>query len=992
MSDGDEGAFGSSNYDASNVDRGMGGKARRPTKVGHYTLTEQLVQHSEDGKVRQPAKIGHYTLTEQLVQRSAARADGELHFGNFPRMLQLVGSGASQDEDAGQVHAIAAHGIAGAASSLPHSDAIQAAFGRHDIAGVRSQVGGDAATASSAIGARAYAVGDRVAFASTPDLHTAAHEAAHVVQQRNGIALKDGLGQTGDVYERHADAVADVVVAGNSAEPLLDEMAGKGAGAAPATPALQRKTDPEHFNATANDSGGGPLANTTQSWMWIWSPLLVQKLDAWLAGTPFALTSPFVRWKSGSSKEFAAAMWAPIKALTGKGQHYATLGPMLAPDAIDTVINAGRDAAVSNKLNPIDGSEIQSKGAIGWRDGVVDEFGKFLDKRIIESLARVLPRWLISKNQLALAAEGGNTAADRDPARAEVMPSHPIDPHVIEGLACNVIVDLKAYRAANPDQNVKGDVSKLGQSRTVKFEWQHDRGAWNWVRVKEAGASKEDVAFTLYGDATFAHTLTDAAPLFGFSNTQDLALEIRDATGATYWEKADSAKQQPKAGDDDDIPVPEQQAQGGALGDEVALNQSANVKPTVVANEAGRLAVVERMRGALQLFERILAESAKFPAGGYPSMLQAARQRLEDRSHKVNDKATSVADAVVWDGQSQSQLDLLNSALNGVVMANAQYKAFESWPNSRTATQFLGFQYLEVACLSEMASSARDKLAYADEQSKLFPVTLAELLLAEVREALHTQGGSKDKILSDAAHDALTDKDEHDQREAKLRAGLARVREKLLQNPESAKADLKALIQELSDLQTEVSMVADIDQMATAWKALYEDLSVVGVLTGANSDDSDAMTALNALNAEFYDIYAQFRGGDKEGAKKRLENKRPEWAKMLEKIKKLIKHNETKNKWVTFGILIGIAIITAGVGAYVEGAAGAVWGATSWATFAATTGSEALAFTSMSYLIVEKEPSIAGFFLELGRTCCCSARSRASATSTPSSSATRLRP
>src|SRR5262249_28288671 len=149
------------------------------------------------------------------------------------------------------------------------------------------------------------------------------------------------------------------------------------------------------------------------------------------------------------------------------------------------------------------------------------------------------------------------------------------------------VVELKAYRAANPDQNVKGDLDKLGKARAVKFEWQHDRGAWNWIRVQEPRTSKEDVAFTLYGDATFAHTLTDAAPLFGFTNTQDLALEVRDVTGATYWEKADKAKQRPRVGDDNGIPAPEQQAQGGALGDEVALNQSTNVKPTVQAAEQG---------------------------------------------------------------------------------------------------------------------------------------------------------------------------------------------------------------------------------------------------------------------------------------------------------------------------------------------------------------------------------------------------------------------
>jgi hypothetical protein len=61
--------------------------------------------------------------------------------------------------------------------------------------------------------------------AGAPDLHTAAHEAAHVVQQQAGVQLKGGVGAVGDSYELHADAVADAVVQGKSAEGLLDQMA-----------------------------------------------------------------------------------------------------------------------------------------------------------------------------------------------------------------------------------------------------------------------------------------------------------------------------------------------------------------------------------------------------------------------------------------------------------------------------------------------------------------------------------------------------------------------------------------------------------------------------------------------------------------------------------------------------------------------------------------------------------------------------------------------
>ena len=78
------------------------------------------------------------------------------------------------------------------------------------------------------MGAAAYATGDHVVLGRGTGLHTVAHEAAHVAQQRGGVQLKGGVGAAGDAYEQHADAVADAVVAGESAAPLLDQMASSG--------------------------------------------------------------------------------------------------------------------------------------------------------------------------------------------------------------------------------------------------------------------------------------------------------------------------------------------------------------------------------------------------------------------------------------------------------------------------------------------------------------------------------------------------------------------------------------------------------------------------------------------------------------------------------------------------------------------------------------------------------------------------------------------
>ena len=124
-----------------------------------------------------------------------------------------------------EVHSAAARGTASPTTAMPHGERIQALFGpRHDLSQVQAHVGG---TTAGEMGATAYATGNHVVFDRAPDLHTAAHEAAHVVQQAYGVHLAGGVGAVGDACEQHADAVADRVVAGQSAADLL----GPGAGA-----------------------------------------------------------------------------------------------------------------------------------------------------------------------------------------------------------------------------------------------------------------------------------------------------------------------------------------------------------------------------------------------------------------------------------------------------------------------------------------------------------------------------------------------------------------------------------------------------------------------------------------------------------------------------------------------------------------------------------------------------------------------------------------
>ena len=164
-------------------------------------------------------------------------------------------SDAGPTADPSAVQAAAARGVATASSKLPHGETIQRLFGRHDVSTVQAHTGAEATATAREIGAQAYAMGNHVVLGAGADLHTVAHEAAHVVQQRGGVQLKAGVGEVGDRYERHADAVADAVVQGKSAEGLLDAFAPGSTASGPAGPAVQRLSGADYDDTRVNVNG-----------------------------------------------------------------------------------------------------------------------------------------------------------------------------------------------------------------------------------------------------------------------------------------------------------------------------------------------------------------------------------------------------------------------------------------------------------------------------------------------------------------------------------------------------------------------------------------------------------------------------------------------------------------------------------------------------------------------------------------------------------------
>lgn len=149
-------------------------------------------------------------------------------------------AGGAGRGNAARAARIAAQGTQGGGSRLPHFDRLQAAFGHHDLSGIQAHTGSTAQDAAANIDAEAFAYGTAVAFGTTPDLHLAAEEVTHVLQQSAGQAPSSGLGQEGDAYEVFANQVADRVVAGESVEAMIDTIRAPGT-LSVSQPAVQRR-------------------------------------------------------------------------------------------------------------------------------------------------------------------------------------------------------------------------------------------------------------------------------------------------------------------------------------------------------------------------------------------------------------------------------------------------------------------------------------------------------------------------------------------------------------------------------------------------------------------------------------------------------------------------------------------------------------------------------------------------------------------------------
>ena len=139
-------------------------------------------------------------------RRQHLSASGHGAVGSDLGGTSRASTGPSNDARQAQLHAAqhrsdprvqATQGLQGAGAPLPFLDQIQQSFGEYDVSSVSAHRGAATKRASQALGADAFALGEQIALGDADDLFTAAHEAAHVVQQRAGAAGGDPVGAPG---------------------------------------------------------------------------------------------------------------------------------------------------------------------------------------------------------------------------------------------------------------------------------------------------------------------------------------------------------------------------------------------------------------------------------------------------------------------------------------------------------------------------------------------------------------------------------------------------------------------------------------------------------------------------------------------------------------------------------------------------------------------------------------------------------------------------
>jgi hypothetical protein len=231
--------------------------------------------------------------------------------------------------------AVADQGFATPEVALPHRDVVESGLGA-DLSGMRAHTD-DAST--SAMGAHAYMKNSDAVFSSEPSVEDVAHEAAHYVQQNDGVQTREvgGEGGNGGMAdpELEAEAAAQTIAGGGTFEVGA-------AGAQAGGGVHQRDWSLSGMMSAGKDMLGGMLGGGEEE------------------AAPEQEAEPGIRVKP----------WAQLRQLVDKGED--------------------KPAEVNKLLWELQGGEKEKVIKLGWVDKWRSEWPAYPIKTMEESLGEIL--------------------------------------------------------------------------------------------------------------------------------------------------------------------------------------------------------------------------------------------------------------------------------------------------------------------------------------------------------------------------------------------------------------------------------------------------------------------------------------------------------------------------------------------------------------------------------------------------------------------------
>ncbi|MEO8844312.1 MAG: toxin C-terminal domain-containing protein [Kofleriaceae bacterium] len=607
-------------------------------------------------------------------------------------------------------------------------------------------------------------------FAESPDLHTAAHEAAHVVQQQAGVQLKGGIdGGKGDPHEEHADAVADKVVRGESAEGLLDTMGPtRGGGSS----AVQRKEATETEHTTTNHDF------VRENYI-----KLIGSIMDRVEATP--LTQPHARlgWRSDRAKEeIALAIAAHLRAADAS-VGLARMSQLVHPANLEAIVDEVRRGPEGSRFNAVSFA-----------------IGAAFDRPLVASIARMGTRTVVQWD--------ANNGKPVHPSM--VVASSPLDRVIGELLVNPEFVVYKAKGKGKGDDTGGKPFEKPLQMVVGEWQGAKDQKLWNWIKVTDPkNATVEDVANTFageYGSAQEAYRFSASPPYFGLP--VDIALHT---DGARDHAPADATK-----------PAKNPDAVVTAAPDALARSESSDdaaIEQAPAAKHGDKPAPDSLKRIGLQLNfidGQVAPWGANAPLAG-AEQFAARRQKEFAASPKSASRWTSAL------SQQEQTLFATSSELSKFLDDLATSGATPKDRASLGPVTRVIDAYVRTAAISHLGAQSNAALIEARRLKALLPLDLALHQISVARSAVAEQRREEKDVKDLEPNAKSTPADLNDQ--------MQRAADLQLQAAHGEKLDADA-VEELGVDASETAMRAKLVTLSTQAHNVMRKADEVGVPQG----------------------------------------------------------------------------------------------------------------------------------------------------------------